>query len=212
MALPPLASLPPRAPATTSALGLARPALTSVIPTSSVPTPAAQPISSPPAPVTSAPPLPAKPALSAYGDSVLLGAAIPLRSATSHLDLDAVEGRQAYEVLDNVAADARAHRLAPDVLIHVGDNGAIDPNQLKATLQALAGHHVVLMTLRVSRDWQDPDNQVIRSVAAQFSYVSVVDWHALSGESSDWLYSDGLHLTPDGAVAYTRLVIDAFTQ
>ena len=206
MVLPPVASLPPRAPATTPALALAPPAPANVIPASRVPT------LSPPSPVTSAPPPPAKPALSAYGDSVLLGAAAPLHSATSHLDLDAAEGRQPYGVLDDVAADARAHRLAPDVLIHVGDNGVIDPDQLKATLLALAGHRVVLMTLRVPRDWQDPDNQVIRSVAARFPYVSVVDWHRLSGESSDWLYSDGMHLTPDGAVAYTRLVIDAFTQ
>ena len=115
-------------------------------------------------------------------------------------------------MLDDVAADARAHRLALVVLIHVGDNGVIDPDQLRATLRVLTGHHVVLMTLRVPRDWQDPNNQTIRSVATQFPYVSVVDWCRLSGGSSDWLYADGLHLTPDGAVAYTRLVIDALTQ
>jgi len=166
----------------------------------------------PPAATGATPPPPTKPALSAYGDSVLLGAATPLRSATSHLHLDAVEGRPAYDVLDDVAADARAHRLAPDVLIHVGDNSVIDPGQLRATLRALTGHHVVLMTLRVPRDWQDPNNQIIRSMATQFPYVSVVDWCRLSGGSNDWLYADGLHLTPDGAVAYTRLVIDAFTH
>lgn len=190
--------------------------VTSVATTAVASVPTTPTATSPPAPppTTSAPvpPPTTKPALSAYGDSVLLGAAIPLREDTSHLNLDAVEGRQAYDVLDDVEADARAHLLAPDVLIHVGDNGVIDPDQLKTTLQALAGHHVVLMTLRVPRDWQDPNNQIIRSVAAQFPYVAVVDWHGLSGGSNDWLYSDGLHLTPDGAVAYTRLVVDAFTQ
>jgi len=49
-------------------------------------------------------------------------------------------------------------------------------------------------------------------LAGQFPYVSVVDWCRLSGGSNDWLYADGLHLTPDGAVAYIRLVIDAFTH
>jgi peptidoglycan/LPS O-acetylase OafA/YrhL len=160
---------------------------------------------------TTAPVQPAgKPALSAFGDSVLLGAGPALTARTRHLDLDAVEGRQADDVLDDVTRDAHKGTLAPDVLIHVGDNGIISPDQLNSTLHALSGaSRVVLMTVRVPREWQDPNNSIIRSVGKRFDNVTVVDWHGEAGHSHKWLYPDGLHLTTTGAVAYARIVLAA---
>lgn len=150
-----------------------------------------------------------KPSVSAFGDSVLLGAAPALRDR-SKLHLDAVEGRQAYDVLNDIVRDAHRGTIAPNVVIHVGNNGIIAPDQLRATLQALAKcRRVVLLTDRVDRDWQDPNNATIKSVGAQFANVRVVDWSALSAGHSNWLYSDGLHLTPTGAKHYTAIVLRA---
>jgi peptidoglycan/LPS O-acetylase OafA/YrhL len=154
---------------------------------------------------------PPPPSISAFGDSVLLGAQYPLGQDTRHLKLDAVEGRQAYDVLDDIASQARAGTLEPDVLIHIGDNGIIDPSQLKSTLQLLRNKRVVMMTVRVPREWQDSNNQIIRAAAAQFPNVTLVDWYALSANHiGSWLYSDGIHLTPDGAIGYTNIVLGAF--
>jgi hypothetical protein len=144
---------------------------------------------------------------------VLLGAQYPLGQDTKKLKLDAVEGRQAYDVLDDIAAQARAGTLEPDVLIHIGDNGIIDPGQLKSTLQLLQNEdkRVVMMTVRVPREWQDSNNNIIRSAAAQFPNVTLVDWYTLSAShEGSWLYSDGIHLTPDGAIGYTNIVLGAF--
>jgi hypothetical protein len=154
---------------------------------------------------------PPPPSISAFGDSVLLGAQYPLGQDTRHLKLDAVEGRQAYDVLDDIAAQSHAGTLEPDVLIHIGDNGIIDPSQLKSTLQLLQNKRVVMMTVRVPREWQDSNNQIIRAAAAQFPNVTLVDWYALSANhQGSWLYSDGIHLTPDGAIGYTNIVLGAF--
>jgi peptidoglycan/LPS O-acetylase OafA/YrhL len=156
---------------------------------------------------------PPPPSISAFGDSVLLGAQYPLGQDTKKLKLDAVEGRQAYDVLDDIAAQARAGTLEPDVLIHIGDNGIIDPGQLKSTLQLLQNEdkRVVMMTVRVPREWQDSNNNIIRSAAAQFPNVTLVDWYTLSAShEGSWLYSDGIHLTPDGAIGYTNIVLGAF--
>jgi hypothetical protein len=141
---------------------------------------------------------------------VLLGARTALRSVTSRLDVDAVEGRQPYEVLDDVLARAKDGTLEPDVVIHTGNNGIISPDQLRATLTALRDRtRVVLLTDRVSRDWQDPNNATITGVGKGFANVVVLDWHALSAGKNAWLYSDGLHLTPAGARAYARLIDSA---
>jgi hypothetical protein len=151
--------------------------------------------------------------ISAFGDSVLLGAATAIRAIAQHLDLDAVEGRQPYEILDDVLAQARAHTLEPYVVIHAGNNGIISPDQLRQTLHALSDRtRVVLVNDQVPRDWQDLNNATLASVAKSFSNVVLLDWHALSSGKSGWFYSDGLHLTAAGTVAYAKLVQAAITR
>jgi peptidoglycan/LPS O-acetylase OafA/YrhL len=160
-----------------------------------------------------APPAHRRVDVSAFGDSVLLGGRTALGSVTSRLDMDAVVGRQPYEVLDDVVARAAHGTLQPDVVIHTGNNGIISPDQLRSTLTALRDRHrVVLLTDRVARDWQDPNNATITSVGKAFRNVVVLDWYARSAGNHAWLGSDGLHLTTAGARAYARLVRAALTQ
>ena len=48
-----------------------------------------------------------------------------------------------------------------------------------------------------------------RVVVREFGNVRLLDWHALSAPHPSWFYDDGIHLTPAGAVAYTRLIVRA---
>jgi lysophospholipase L1-like esterase len=81
---------------------------------------------------------------------------------------------------------------------------------LKNTLQLLRDKRVVMMTVRVDREWQDRNNTIIRQAASQFPNVTLVDWYSLSApHTATWLYSDGIHLTPDGAIGYTNIVLSA---
>jgi hypothetical protein len=43
----------------------------------------------------------------------------------------------------------------------------------------------------------------------RFHNATVLDWHRVSGPHPGWFYEDGIHLTPAGAVAYTRLIAAA---
>jgi hypothetical protein len=150
--------------------------------------------------------------ISAFGDSVLLGASAALRGVAQRLDVDAVEGRQPYEILDDVLARARAHTLEPYVVVHAGNNGIISPDQLRETLRALSDRtRVVLVNDQVPRDWQDLNNATLASVAKGFANVVLLDWHSLSSGKSGWFYSDGLHLTSAGTVAYAKLIQAALT-
>ncbi len=179
--------------------------------------PTAQRSSTPPAtavPRTSAAPHPSAAnrdgPVSAFGDSVLLGAAPALRATVPDARVDAVEGRQARAVFADIAASRAAEMLAPVVVIHTGNNGIISPDQLAATLRSLADRtRVVVLTDRVPRDWQDPNNAMLRSAAKQFRNVVLVDWFALSQGHHGWFYADGLHLRPPGAAAYSALIAAA---
>jgi hypothetical protein len=169
----------------------------------------------PPAAAESAAPTPAPVPpqvnpVSAFGDSVMLGAAPALAAVLPNVNVDAVEGRQARVVFSDIAVRRAAGTLAPTVVIHTGDNGVISPGDLTALLDSLADRRrVVIVNDRVPRDWQDPNNQTFADVVGRYRNAVLLDWFHNSAGHDDWLYSDGLHLRPAGAAAYASLVAAA---
>jgi hypothetical protein len=162
------------------------------------------------APVAATRPAGALPPISAFGDSVMLGARTALDVHFPGGTLNAVEGRQADPILRDIERDAAAGRLNPLVVIGVGDNGYINATTLRHTL-ALLGRvrRIIVVNNRVGRDWQDPNNRIIARVVPRFRNATILDWHAASAHHSSWFYDDGIHLTASGAVAYTSLIAAA---
>jgi hypothetical protein len=147
---------------------------------------------------------------SLYGDSVLLGASPALDSVFGTVTVDAVEGRLPRPILLDLQRAASAHRLGRIVVIHVGNNGVISPDDLKATLRASAGaQRVVLVNDMVDRPWQDANNRLLAAQPKHFANVVLLDWNAEASAHRDWLYPDGLHVTPSGAKHYAALVLGA---
>jgi peptidoglycan/LPS O-acetylase OafA/YrhL len=173
------------------------------------PTPTASAVAEPAAEPAAAPP-PAAVPVSAFGDSVMLGASPALAAVLPKVDVDAVEGRQARVVFTDIAARRAAGTLAPTVVIHTGDNGVISPGDLATLLDSLSDRRrVVVLTDRVPRDWQDPNNRTLADVVARYHNAVLLDWYGRSAGHDDWLYGDGLHLRPPGAQAYAAMVAAA---
>jgi peptidoglycan/LPS O-acetylase OafA/YrhL len=193
-----------------------RPSPTTSAPTSSDTRPA--PVSAPSHPRTATGPAPSPshrgprplPMISAYGDSVMLGAKTVLDQRFPGGTMDAIEGRQPDPILADVLADHAAGRLHPLVIIGVGDNGLITPDTLRQTLAALRDvPRVIVLNNRVDRYWESANNHTIATVVPQFDNVRLVNWHDLSAGHPSWFYDDGIHLTDAGAIAYTRLIVAA---
>jgi peptidoglycan/LPS O-acetylase OafA/YrhL len=153
------------------------------------------------------------PRISGFGDSVLLGARAALGDVFPGGSIDAVEGRQPGPILADARAAARAGRLKPLVILHVGDNGVLDPADLTRTLQVLQttpGVKLVLvMTDHINPyvdTWQDPNNAAIARIVPKFPIARIVRWNQIAAAHPGWLYSDDVHLKPAGASAYARLV------
>jgi peptidoglycan/LPS O-acetylase OafA/YrhL len=160
-------------------------------------------------PSPSHPPPPA-PTVSAFGDSVMLGAAGQLRAAITHISVSAVEGRQARDVFADIASHKAAGTLGRCVVIHTGDNGIIAPDDLSGALASLRDRsRVVILTDRVPRDWQAPNNDTLHATVARFPNAVLVDWYAIANPHRDWFYKDGLHLRPPGIHAYADAVAAA---
>jgi peptidoglycan/LPS O-acetylase OafA/YrhL len=153
------------------------------------------------------------PTISAFGDSVMLGARSWLDRRFPGGTLDAIEGRQPDPILRDVEQDAAAGKLNPVVVIGVGDNGLIDPDALRHALDCLRAaarvDRVIVLNNRVGRYWESSNNRTIASVVPKFHNATVLDWYRVSAPHPGWFYEDGIHLTPSGAVAYTRLIASA---
>jgi peptidoglycan/LPS O-acetylase OafA/YrhL len=161
------------------------------------------------------------PKISGFGDSVMLDARQTLARAFGGGTIDAVVGRQPGPILDDVYRQARIQALNPIVIIHAGNNGLIDPSQLKRTLAYLAGpvstEVEVVLVLNDHLDpydhsWQTPNNTMLARVVPKYRKAVFVNWNKIAGQHSSWLYSDDLHLKPQGALAYAKLLAAAYRE
>jgi peptidoglycan/LPS O-acetylase OafA/YrhL len=150
------------------------------------------------------------PRLSGFGDSVLLGAKHALGTVFPGGTIDAVIGRQPDPILTDAINEAHAHRLAPLVILDVGNNGLIKPSVLTQTMRALSAARLVIVfndhLESADHPWQKPNNATIASIVPHYANATLVNWNQVAAAHHSWLYPDDLHLTPAGAIDYARLI------
>ncbi|WP_081680581.1 acyltransferase family protein [Cellulomonas sp. URHD0024] len=157
---------------------------------------AVAPVPAPPPPPPPPPPAPPDPigGASAFGDSVMLGAAAELNARG--IGVDAAESRQFGVMVDLVLASRAAGTLGHTVIVHGGTNGPIDEATLRRLLDSTRDRRVYLVNVHVPRTWEAFNDEVLSRVAAQYPNVHVLDWSTLAAGNRPWLYSDDIHLRP----------------
>jgi hypothetical protein len=145
----------------------------------------------------------------AVGDSVMLGAAPQLSRGGFEIDVRGC--RQMSEGLGVLSARARAGSLPDVVVIALGTNWTVTTQQIRSALRILGPSRVLgLVTPPEVGGAASADQAVIRAAGRHWKLrVKVLDWVAKSaGHSWTW---DGMHLKPEGARAYARLLGQAFS-
>ncbi|MGH9016078.1 MAG: acyltransferase family protein, partial [Acidimicrobiia bacterium] len=157
----------------------------------------------PPAP---APPPPAR--VTAIGDSVMLGAHGALQAVIGNgLALDAAVSRQFDQALAVVRLLHDAGQLGERVVMHMGNNGIIRPDQFDQMMQMLAGvPRVVVVNANVARPWEGPVNDVLASGVPRYPNAVLVDWKAVAVQHPELFVEDGIHLQTGGALVYADLI------
>ena len=141
----------------------------------------------------------------AIGDSVMLGARSALKA--TGFGVDAAVSRQAYSAPRLVRMKGSA--LPQNVVVHLGTNGTFPLSTCKSLVKAAGPERrVFLVTVHVRRSWAKSNNAMMRRCDAAFAdrRVHVIDWDQAASKHRSWLYSDGIHLRPTGAAAFTRLL------
>jgi peptidoglycan/LPS O-acetylase OafA/YrhL len=156
--------------------------------------------------------------VSAVGDSVLLGAASAVETTlTGPLDggvlVNAAVSRHAGTCIQVLQAFARQSVLAPLVIVHCGNNGALGPGFVDQVMQ-IAGPHrnVMFISLKVPRGWQDTDNAELAHDVARYRNARIYDWHTIGtslAPQNFYFYNDGYHLTPVGRDYYASNLLKA---
>jgi len=174
------------------------------------PTVAAQPTAPPPPPpptATATWPPAVLTRITAIGDSVMLGAGPQLYGALPDLAIYAEVALQASRGLELVRQLKADQVLGQIVVVHLGNNGEITDAHLAALLDELADRErVVLVNVKVSRPWQDPNNAKLAGLLGRYPNVVLADWRAVSNDHPEFFWNDGVHLRPAGASAYASLV------
>lgn len=127
--------------------------------------------------------------LSAYGDSVLVGAWSGLAKRFPGLAGYAREGAQTDALFEHIEYDRNSGALGNIVYIQTGNNGFIDPRAFSSELAKLSDRKRVLLAVpKVDRAWEAGNVELIRSAAAKYPNVRLVDWRGEVERNPDLLY------------------------
>jgi hypothetical protein len=168
------------------------------------------------APGTTAPPTTLAPTTTlvpppvlAVGDSVMAGAvdALVQTLGPDTTIVDAKENRQFDQGVDVIQGYRDRGELKDDVVVQLGTNGNINPDDFNRMMEMLKGvKKVLLVNAKVPRPWEQQVNDTITDGVKRYPNAVLVDWHTVGGEHPDWFYDDGVHLRPDGAIGYAQLI------
>lgn len=142
----------------------------------------------------------------AIGDSVMLGAKSTLKKRGVKV-VDAKVSRQAYTGPGLLRE--RGSALPQHVVVHLGTNGTYTLKMCKDLVKAAGdGRTVYLVNLKVPRSWEKKNNRMLSKCDSKFrsDQVVLLDWNALASQHPEYLYADGIHLRPEGAKAFARMV------
>jgi peptidoglycan/LPS O-acetylase OafA/YrhL len=149
-------------------------------------------------------------AVSAIGDSVMLGAADALTEEIPDVGIDAALSRQARAIIEVLTERLDAGELGQKVVVHIGNNGNFSSKQFDEVMTVLGSERrVVFVNAKVPREWEGTNNTTIAEGVERYANAVLADWHEASIDHPEYFWDDGIHLRPDGARAYALLIASA---
>lgn len=146
--------------------------------------------------------------LTAVGDSVLLDDSGDLQKVFPGAIVDGAVGRQADAVPGILNSLSQRGQLAKNVLVNIGTNGYVTPDQADQIVHAIGpDHQIFWVTAHVpTREWQNSVNNRIAKTADQYKNVHVIDWYTKAKNHTSWFVSDHVHPNDHGNRYYTSLI------
>jgi peptidoglycan/LPS O-acetylase OafA/YrhL len=143
------------------------------------------------------------------GDSVILGIRSAIAEIRPLLVVNARVGRAAPELLEEMTRDFEK-AAGSTIVMDLGNNDLLKEETVRAIFELVKeSPKVVVVNTAVPRPYRDANNELIASLATQYSNVRVVDWSAISDGHPEYFAPDGVHLVPTGISAYVIAIDEA---
>lgn len=151
--------------------------------------------------------------ITAIGDSVMLASSQGLSEVFPGIQTDASVSRSIMVAPELIGNALSAGSLRQWVLIGLGTNSAITPDQLDQIRNMIGPDRVlVLVNAHGDRTWIPPTNQVLADYAAAHpDNVVLVDWDATANANAQVLGSDGIHPSMESDI-YAKAVRQTIEQ
>lgn len=146
-------------------------------------------------------------AITAFGDSIMLGASNSLYEIFPNIYIDAKKSRSIwsiYEPLENLVAESK---LRNPVVIHLGSNGDSSKSTKDAIMELIGEREVFWLT--VTNDKIVKMNSRLKDYAKKFPNLHIIDWENFSKGHDDFFAPDNLHLTRYGQNVYSKFIFDS---
>lgn len=152
-------------------------------------------------------------AVTAIGDSVLLDAGPSLQELMPGTTVDGQVGRQPNEAVTIVQQMAAKGTLAQNLLMVIGTNGAISPEQVQTVLDAAGSHRQVYWVgVSADRAWINGNNSVLVATQKKHANLHLIDWPDAVKAHPEWLGEDKVHPDVQGSIQYASLIAQKIAE
>ncbi len=149
--------------------------------------------------------------VTAIGDSVMIDAQPDLEADIPGIDVEAMVSRQWDDGIALAQQLKSEDRLGAIVVIDLGTNGPVTPQQFTQMMDVLSGaSRVVFVTVHLPSyySWWQSVNQTLEQGVPKYSEDRLADFNKLADENPQWFGPDGVHMPigGTGAQAMAKLI------
>ncbi len=146
------------------------------------------------------------------GDSVLEMTKPELYKKYPNAIIDVKVGRQFSELAGLLTEYKNTGKLGKTVVIALGTNGPISPEDAEKVMNILKGSDVYFINSVVARPWEKRVNREIRNIEKNYNNVKIIDWYSYAKGKREYFYKDGVHPKPLATEKYANLVYSVLSK
>lgn len=144
----------------------------------------------------------------AIGDSVMVDGSDGLKKIFPNMVVDASVSRQLVDCIGVIQGYKDQGMLANVVLVGLGTNGPISPDQIDQVMK-IAGksRRVYWINTHVpTRSWEKSVNSDLDVAEKKYKNLKIIDWYNHSKNHDSWFYDDQVHPNEEGSNYYAAFI------
>ena len=146
------------------------------------------------------------------GDSVMKMGEPYIKEIFKDANIDAKVSRQFTDLPKVLEALKDSKKLKNIVVIHLGTNGVINKESFESSMKLLEGKTVYLMNTVVPKPWEKSVNKSLEEWSADYSNITIIDWHKYAKGETKLFYKDATHPKPEGAKKYAEFILESIKE